>query len=382
MRDLRPVRLGRAVAAVSGLALALLPAVAHAGNMASVALAQSKTDDARNVSAWSAERLRAARPLPIPEVSFDDTLAALPDEALALPEEMQGGESGSAPGRRPLPGIRPVHQRLFDPAERDLSAVREDLGSVAGPASGSVKAHFTSSRLIPEEADLEYPYSAVGVLFFRIPSQGDFFCSAAVIQGRLIATAAQCVHSGTSNPGFYTDFLFVPAYRDGDAPYLTWDWEYVVAPTAWTTGGGKVPNAADYALIELDDQVYFGVMRKIGQVTGSLGWATKRLHPNHAHLLSYTTSHDGADQMHQVAAQSFRNAASNNAEYGSDMRSGSQGGPLIQDFSHSPASMRWIGALSYYSAAAAAKFQGASIPDDRFTTLRTTACNHRPGNCT
>ena len=111
------------------------------------------------------------------------------------------------------------------------------------------------------------------------------------------------------------------------------------------------------------------------------GYIVKKLRPNHATILAYTSVFDGAEKMHQVTAKDFRAAAANNVEYGSDMRAGSAGGPLIQDFGDSAAKVKWIGCLSYFTSATGPKVQGASIPDNRFTSLLTQACNHRAGNC-
>jgi V8-like Glu-specific endopeptidase len=355
----------------TALVLALLPAAAVAGV---VSISNPHTE---RTSAWTAERLAAARPMPLPEV--DRGIGGMPE---ALAGEAQG-PSVVAEGRAPAAGIRAdVANRLFEPQDREPGlVVEEDLGSLPGPASGSAGGYFTSARLVPVSADRSYPYTTVGKLFFHIPGKGDFYCSAAVIRARLIATAGQCVHSGTTSPGFYEDFEFVPAYRDGAAPFGTWEWEYVTANTAWTKGGGKLPNAADYALIELGDQVISGATRKIGDVVGYLGYQTLRLRPNHAHLLGYPSNFDGGEKMHQVTAQALRAASSNNVEYGSDMRGGSGGGPLIQDFGDNAALAKWIGVLSYYNTSTSVKVQGASIPDSRFTSLVSTACAHRAGNC-
>lgn len=151
--------------------------------------------------------------------------------------------------------------------------------------------------------------------------------------------------------------------------------------TTWTTGGGRLPNAVDYGMIEMQDETISGVLRKIGDVVGWLGYQTSKLRPNHAHLLGYASNFDGGEKMHQVTAQSFRAAASNNVEYGSDMRGGSAGGPLIQDFGDNAALARVIGVLSYFNNSAKLKVEGASIPDNRFTSLLSMVCAHRSGNC-
>ena len=351
-----------------GLALVLLPATAMAGT---VSLENTNKKAAKR---WTAERYAAARPLPMRQVGHD--VDPFP-EAL---ETEPGFESRSAAGRAPIAGVRPdPSNRLF---EREMAALSaEALDSVAAPSSGSGGGHFTSSRLVPVSADRTYPYTTVGKLFFNIPGEGDFYCSAAVIRNRVIATAAQCVHSGTSNPGFFTDFEFVPAYRDGVAPFGTWEWAYVSVPSAWTGGNGKLPSNADFGLIELEDRVFDGALRTIGDVVGFLGYATQRLRPNHVHLLAYTSAHDNGEKLHQVTAKDHKTQSPSNVLYGSDMRGGSNGGPLIQDFGDNAALVKWVGALSTFNTSTAVKLQGASTPDSRFTGVLSNVCAHRGGNC-
>jgi V8-like Glu-specific endopeptidase len=359
----------------AALVLASLPAAAGSGVMT---WANPHTKAVERI--WTAERFAAAQSMPLQEADRGG-LEGVPEASSWLAEE--SGTGFSAEGRAPIAGIRADGtNRLFEPADREMAQTfQEDLGSIHEPANGNANNYFTSSRLVPTSADRSYPYTTVGKLFFHIPNKGDFYCSATVIRARIIATAGQCVHSGTSNPGFYTDFEFVPAYRDGSAPFDTWEWEYVVVHNTWTGGNGKLPNAADYALIELEDKVISGSTRKIGDVVGYLGYVIQRLRPNHAHLLGYPSNFDSGEKLHQVTAQALRAAASNNVEYGSDMRGGAGGGPLIQDFGDNPALAKWIGTLSYYNNSTPVKVQGASIPDSRFTGLLNTACAHRAGNC-
>jgi V8-like Glu-specific endopeptidase len=355
--------------------LASVPAAAASGVQT---LSNSHNKAAGQV--WTAERFAAAQPMPLEEVDRGG-VDGIPEASSWLADESAKGFA--AEGRAPIAGVRgDAANRLFEPADRELAQVNdESLGPIHEPANGNANNYFTSARLVPTSADRSYPYSTVGKLFFHIPNKGDFYCSATVIRARILATAGQCVHSGTASPGFYSDFRFVPAYRDGVAPFDTWDWEYVVVHNTWTGGNGKLPNSADYALIELEDRVINGATRKIGDVVGYLGYIIQRLRPNHAHLLGYASNFDGGEKLHQVTAQALRAANPNNVEYGSDMRAGAGGGPLIQDFGDNPALAKWIGTLSYYNTSTAVKVQGASIPDSRFTGLLNTACGHRAGNC-
>lgn len=350
-----------------GLALVLLPATAMAGT---VSLANTDRNSGKR---WTAERYAAARPLPIRQV---DSGADPFPQAVEAAEAALG--SRSAAGRAPMAGVRAdSSNRLFEPQDREMAAVFGE-GSVAEPASGSGGGHFTSSRLVPVSADRTYPYTTVGKLFFTIPGEGDFYCSAAVIRNRIIATAAQCIHSGT---GFYDDFEFIPAYRDGVAPFGIWAWEYVAVSSIWTSGKGRLPSAADFGLIEVEDLAFDGAVRKIGDVVGYLGYATQRLRPNHVHLLAYSSSHDDGEKLHQVTAKDHKAAKPGNVLFGSDMRGGSAGGPLIQDFGDDAGLARWVGAISTFNSLSSVKLQGASVPDSRFLSLLDDVCAHRSGNC-
>jgi V8-like Glu-specific endopeptidase len=379
--NVREILSGRTLALGIGLALGLttLPATAagigdKGGNRA-LTLRRQDAGVTRVRGYWTPERLRAVRPLPLNQVQAFD--ANETDESEAAASAVEAGAPASAPGQRPLPGIRPLlSNRLFEKSE--IGTPR----SVTGRAAGSAKGYFTSHRLIPEDADLEFPYRTVGIVLFTIPGEGDFYCSAAVLRRRLVVTAGQCLHEGSGgNNGFFENFLFVPAYRDGVAPYSTWEWAAVTVPTTWSTGNGRLPNAADYGFLEVEDQVYNGSLRKLGDVVGFLGYVIKKLRPNHATLLGYPTDFDQGELMHQVSAKDLRAAAQNTAEFGSDMRGGSAGGPILQDFGDNPNTVKLIGVISYGSSAAPVKTQGASIPDNRFTSLLNAACADRAGNC-
>lgn len=376
--NVREILSGRTLALGIGLVLgmAALPAAAGNSDHGALTLRRQEAGLTRARGYWTPERLRAARPLPLNQTRFDGSEADEAEAAFAAAAAVAGAPA-SAPGQLPLPGIRPMlANRLFETSEAEAPR------PVTGRAAGSAGGHFTSHRLIPADADLEYPYRTVGIVLFAIPGEGDFYCSAAVLRRRIVVTAGQCLHQGSGgNNGFYENFLFVPAYRDGVAPYSTWEWSAVTVPTTWSTGNGRLPNAADYGFLEVEDQVYDGAVRKVGDVVGFPGYVIKKLRPNHATLLGYPTNFDQGELMHQVSAKDLRAAAQNTAEFGSDMRSGSAGGPIFQDFGDNPNTLKLIGVISYGSNAATVKTQGASIPDTRFTSVLNSACADRAGNC-
>jgi V8-like Glu-specific endopeptidase len=345
--------------------------------------------DAKAVAAyWTPERFKAARPLPLPQASSTDVQ---PQELTRLDGQVESSEA-RAPSVLKLPAAK----RLFNPGTtQDTQQNRSGAVSTPG-AVGTLGAQFTSSRVFPQftgtaapySADRAYPYITVGKLFFSIDG-APYLCSASVIQHRIVATAGHCVHSGTAR-GFYSNWVFVPAYRDGTAPLLAWNWRAVTVTGTWASGGGTVPNAADYAMIEFGDQAVGNAVRALGDLTGWLGWQTLSLSANHTSKLGYPCNLDRCEKMQNITSGAFRNVAPNNVEYGSDAEGGSSGGPWVQNFQQLQAgggnysnngSNRVVGITSYGYVPRDPKVQGASILDNRWTSLLNTLCARAPGNC-
>jgi len=74
----------------------------------------------------------------------------------------------------------------------------------------------------------------VGALFEHDAS-GDHFCTASVVDspgGDLLITAAHCINGG-SGSGYKSDIVFIPGYRDGDAPYGIWTPQQLIVAPQW-----------------------------------------------------------------------------------------------------------------------------------------------------
>jgi V8-like Glu-specific endopeptidase len=337
---------------------------------------------------WTPERFAAATPLEMPHVAPG---AAKAEEPSATPE----GKAESSDPHAPAALVRPEVQHLFVPDATQEAGESE----VAVPgAVGTFGAHYTSSRVFPLftgadrdfSADLAWPYITVGKLFFSINGK-PYVCSGSVIQHRIVATAGHCVHNGNGElSGFYDNWVFVPAYRDGTAPLLVWHWEFVDVTDTWAFGGGGVPNAADYALLEFGDQSLDGQSFSLGDVTGWLGWQTLSLSANHTSKLGYPCNLDRCQKMQVITSGAFRNTRPNNVEYGSDALGGSSGGPWVQNFGGFQAGggtgsnngdNRVVGVTSYIYVPADPKVQGASILDRRWVDLFNETCGFEAGNC-
>ena len=332
---------------------------------------------------WTESRLKNARPLPLPQAT-PGVQQAIPLTALKVINDSAIGKSED--GLPPLAGLKPNLQHLFNIDESPTARSSRSLyTSGDSPQTSSMRHHYLV------RASDNYPYSAVGKLYFNVPGTGDFVCSATVIKPRVILTAGHCVHKGFGgSTGFYNHWRFVPAFRSGDAPLQAWTASAVHTTVTWSSGGAKMPNAADYAMIEIADQVVGRALHKMGEVTGYIGYQTLALLPDRAQWLGYPCNSQRCQNMHLINAQRARAVAPNNVEYDSELRDGLSGGPWMQQYDTSTVDeifgenegvKRVIGVTSYSYAGRDPKSQGVSIFDRRFTDLLEVVCDGHLGNC-
>jgi hypothetical protein len=100
----------------------------------------------------------------------------------------------------------------------------------AKPGSGSNPATST-------EAPLPYP-SAAGKVFVTSNSGINYVCSGSAVTSTnesVVWTAGHCVNEGPGD--FYKNFLFVPAYRDGAAPYGKFAAQTLLTSSGWQASG-------------------------------------------------------------------------------------------------------------------------------------------------
>ncbi|MCP4654955.1 MAG: trypsin-like serine protease [bacterium] len=362
------------------LALACLTTTAYAGEI----LIKVNTHNSA-IERWTAEDFANAKPLPLPRIK----------ELKAVPQEAPSGDFlketfGSEAEEPTLPdeAAYALGRTLFEVKPAAMTGPEETPDSEATEVPlknyGPFGLDYTSSRLIPSSAAETFPYRAVGKFYFT-DSVGDrFVCSAAVITRRLVLTAGHCVHGGPVE-GWHDDFLFIPAYYNGDAPFGEWDYSTAFVDSTWANSG-EVPNAADWALVEMQDQGG----NRISEVTGKLGFVINLTADNHLHMLGYPVNLDNGEEMHQVTSGDYFFYLDNTVMYGSDMSGGSSGGPWVQNFNRKSqgqgggfnrARAAVVGVISYGTDSPSDRIQGASIFNRDFKVLRQEACFNQDGNC-
>jgi hypothetical protein len=85
------------------------------------------------------------------------------------------------------------------------------------------------------QAKEQAPVPTEGKIFFTGTDGFDYMCSGtAVISDNesTVWTAGHCVHGG-GGQGYHHNWIFVPGYDDGEAPFGVWTAESLSTPTAW-----------------------------------------------------------------------------------------------------------------------------------------------------
>jgi V8-like Glu-specific endopeptidase len=361
--------------ALTGVVLLAPAAVAQSGG--SVAVSNGNVE--ASTTYWTPERLRAAQPSDLPTPSG-------PVQPLVQGEGLPAVKPQSGPSGLPTFTGKPSTLRLHAP----LALAETGAGEVAPQAAGPLGARFTHARVVPLSVLRRiYPWLAIGKLFYTGADGRDYTCSASTLNRRVVVTAGHCVYDGALRR-FHGNFLFVPGFDNGASPFGGFTWRFATTTGSWAAGGGRVPNAADFAMLVVNDKVVGGRLRRIGELTGWLGWRTLALVRNHVSFFGYPLNLDRAAIMQRTDAEVFRTVAPNAAEIGSDQTGGSSGGPWIQDFGVAAAGQPAralngnviVGIQSYgYRDPGRARVSGSSIPNAEFVAIFNLACNQGPGNC-
>jgi hypothetical protein len=104
----------------------------------------------------------------------------------------------------------------------------------AGPGFGSPAAPWYGSVTSP-------PAITSGRIFFTGADGGSYSCSGSTVNSagkNLVFTAGHCVHGGKGG-GWASNWVFVPRYNNGNAPYGTWSAQQLWSWTKWTQDGDR-----------------------------------------------------------------------------------------------------------------------------------------------
>ena len=206
------------------------------------------------------------------------------------------------------------------------------------PEYGSSGQPYTTTQVKRASDD---PNRRAGKLFFQSPD-GASVCTGSLIQRGIVLTAAHCVAKfGTGQ--FFGSWEFVPAYRNGQAPFGIWTVRDAIVLNSYLHGTERCANPGvvcpnDVALLVLTPK-----QRKYpGDRTGWLGFGINGYSFNKQKQalitsLGYPVALNGGEiQMRTDSQGAVDNRQSKNTIIGSLQTGGSSGGPWIVNFGFSP----------------------------------------------
>lgn len=162
-----------------------------------------------------------AQPMPLPTIPPPSEAEVQEDLINALTSQPDMGIPGYSAGGKGTGKLTPTF--VGKPTVSATSAL-----DVEPQAFGSSNIPFTISR-IQNNINNTFPSRSSGKLFFTIDG-ATYMCSASLIKRGIVVTAAHCVAKFKGNR-YYSNFRFIPAYRDGFAPYGIWTGTPSVLPS-------------------------------------------------------------------------------------------------------------------------------------------------------
>ncbi len=281
---------------------------------------------------YSSYATRAAvRPLAAPVYPLP-ALAA--EEATAFT-----GEPGWSPGGLPAQEADAVARATngeewarIEAAERaQAESTAEELGPALNPFAEYGTANTFASFRTNAYGKMwtTYPYRAVGKLLVYDDGVYAGYCSASVIGPKnMVVTAAHCVYD-RAGTGWYDAYEFIPAYRDGAAPFGTWIANNAQISLSYRDTGAAGQNVA---LVSLDYKHIDGAWRPVSYYTGWLGRVWDYDETQVFFAMGYPQGMDGGKYSYTCAAESFPSGETDLMGLGCNMEDGAYGGPWIYKF--------------------------------------------------
>lgn len=296
------VALASAALAPHAVAVEALPAVpaaaADAADAPDTAASHLVTDTVSAADAtdyWTQERMRDA-------VELDKIeLSRLPD----LGDVRVGEPTSVAPS----------------PAGELLRTSRL-LSGLTGAGAGSSAEETTGSPW----TDGGEVVGTAGRVFFTIDGR-DASCSGNAVTSENNSTVITAGHCVKYQGSWHSDWIFVPAYRDGEAPYGEWPAASTHTTPQW--------NATE----DINYDIGAAVVRPVGgqrltDVVGGQGIAFNQPRGQHTHAFGYPAAdpYDGSRLIYCAGTTFDDFLFSNDLGLNCDMTGGSSGGPWFIDF--------------------------------------------------
>ena len=172
---------------------------------------------------------------------------------------------------------------------------------------------------------------AVGKVYFTLPNGGTASCSASTVASgkrRLVMTAGHCVHGGAGGQ-WYSNWQFVPQYRNGVRPYGTFVASSLNTRTAWINSSSF---AEDMGIAIMNNGGSWGL--KVVDTVGGHGLRWNWGYTVSVTALGYPSNLGGGESQYYCQGTTW-NAGGQQIRMWCNMTYGSSGGPWLQEYNDS-----------------------------------------------
>jgi V8-like Glu-specific endopeptidase len=280
---------------------------------------------------WTRERIAAAQPMALMAQTGDAEV-----DAAALAQAAATGPRGFSAAGAAAPDADQMAQAAYP---EDWAALEALAAAVDEPAAIDGTSEVYTSYVVNKVNALWklYPHRWVGRLSFSTPG-GTSNCSATSISGNVMLTAAHCLYDSTANQ-WYSNWVFTPAYRNGNAPYGTFPATTCWVLTAWVNlAGGYAINTwarHDVGVCKM------GTNSNGVTLNNAVGWMGRQWnwpYVRHFHNVGYPFRDsndalitDAGKYLHACVAESFQQTTETRG-MGCNRGRGISGGPWIANY--------------------------------------------------
>ncbi|AEB46003.1 hypothetical protein JMF97_19250 [Micromonospora fiedleri] len=172
---------------------------------------------------------------------------------------------------------------------------------------------------------------AVGKVYFTVPGGGTASCSASTVASgkrRLVMTAGHCVHGGAGGQ-WYSNWQFVPRYRNGARPFGTFVASSLNTRTAWINNSSY---AEDMGIAVMNNGGSYGL--KVVDTVGGHGLRWNYGYSVSVTALGYPSNLGGGESQYYCQGTTW-NAGGQQIRMWCNMTYGSSGGPWLQEYNDS-----------------------------------------------
>jgi V8-like Glu-specific endopeptidase len=298
-------------------------------------------EQAATLAFWTADRRANANPHDL--LTADDTELSYAALAIAV-------DTNAPPVR--FPGALPAAALTEQAWQRNAEewAFTPPVATTAVPQNYEYPPPFSRYNVnTAAESWIQYPFSAIGRLFFTIPeTEGTFSCSGAVSSERTIWTAGHCVF--TPGKGWHTNMVFYPAYRDQASPFGAFVANYQATLDGWREDGLLAYDIGLIAVADVEGKT-------VSQWVGKLGSSFNEAVVQHFHAFGYPLNINSGAYLVACAAstatqdETHEDGRASPIGMGCDMGGGSSGGPWLLSFQpYQAGESNFVnGVISYYA---------------------------------